>query len=106
MTTVNTWDWIRWRALAHVGRDILLYADEEPIRVSLVHGFVEDALGSEPPEVIREASNAITARLVSEGLLSPQGSGDSQLAITESGNIWVRSYYEHLEKVVGKRPAV
>jgi hypothetical protein len=118
MTTQITWNSVRWRALAHVRRDILLYAAEEPIRVSLIRGFVEDALGLEPRQSVDEA-NAIVVQLVSEGMLAPKGrespgvanvgtvaAKDSEFAMTESGSAWVRAYYEHLEKIAGKRPAV
>ena len=113
MTNPVTWEWVSWRARAHVARDILLYAAEEPVRASLVEGFAEDALGLANEKDRRIASDEIVSRLRDQGLLSGSAPTDSRptsdevaFEITEGGRAWVRRYYELLENIAVKRSAV
>lgn len=117
-----TWQGIFRRALAHVRRDILLYAAEEPVGLELIRGFVEDAIGSNSTVSISETAMQIVTDLIERGLLQPPAeikpervaawlaaSGetrrDATLTLSDAGREWVEAYYQHLETVAGQRTA-
>ena len=66
-----TWEGILWRAIAHVRRDVLLYAAEEPIRLELILGFVEDVISSNSTVSVAETATQIVTDLIERGLLQP-----------------------------------
>ncbi|MGH7966585.1 MAG: hypothetical protein ACRERD_32945 [Candidatus Binatia bacterium] len=77
-----SWDFVHWRSIAHVKRNMLLEAAEDAVQTWLVFREIQEDVGSQDLTEVAEATTGVFRELLSLGLL------EAGEYYQEGGRVW------------------